>query len=191
MTRVYAILAHPKKDSLSGHIFYTVVKHLRDHGIFVDVLDLYDHKEQIPFYIPSLSQNIDQYPFAQQNKDRFMAADRLFIVYPIYWYAVPGIMKCWLDLITNYAWNFDKGPYGIPLHHITKALVVNSAGMSNLFRWFRTKNSGTEMLKDSFKFLGINRYDFYEIGNSGHLTTKKLENHFAKIIKKSNKLVQN
>jgi putative NADPH-quinone reductase len=188
--RIYAILAHPKKDSLSGRLFYTTVEHLKSQGVDVDVLDLYEYINQIPYFVPSPSQGwggqgLEKHSFYQENKARFMAADRLFIVYPIYWYAVPGIMKSWLDLITNYAWKFEGGPYGIPLHPIKKALVVNSASMSNWFRWLRTRNSGSEMLKESFKFLGIKDYSFYEIGSTGSLTKAKVDRHQAKILKLS------
>jgi len=208
--RVLAVLAHPRKDSLSGRIFYNTVDHLKTQiingvNVQVDVLDLYDRKyiqkQEIPFYEPTGSSGsnssdgwdeqsgLAKYPFYQETKELFMSADRIFIVYPIYWYAVPGILKCWLDLVTNYAWKFDKGPYGIPLHKIKKALVVNSASMSNLFRWFRTGNSGSEMIKESLKFFGIRDYSFYEIGNTGKLTSAKVDAHIQKIIRKTNWLL--
>lgn len=209
--RVLAVLAHPRKDSLSGRIFYRTVNHLEKqivHGVKVqvDVLDLYDRKDslkqEIPFYEPIVSPEssdwtnpqeqtgLAKYPIYHETKELFMSADRIFIVYPIYWYAVPGILKCWLDLITNYAWKYENGPYGIPLHKIKKALVVNSAGMSNIFRWFRTRNSGTEMVKESFKFLGIRDYYFYEIGNTGKLTTEKVDLHIQKILRKTDWLLK-
>ena len=208
--KVLAILAHPRKDSLSGRIFYNTVNHLKSQiingvNVQVDVLDLYDRKyvqkQDIPFYEPTGApgsggsdgwdeqSGLEKYPIYQETKDLFMSADRIFIVYPIYWYAVPGILKCWLDLITNYAWKFDKGPYGIPLHTIKKALVVNSASMSNWFRWLRTRNSGTEMIKESFKFFGIRDYRFYEIGSTGKLTPEKVDAHIQKIIKNGDWLI--
>jgi len=193
--RVLAILAHPRKESLSGHFFYKTVDHLKTKGIEVDVLDLYDRKDEIPFYVQAGAsgwddqQGLAKYPFYLETKERFMAADRIFMVYPLYWYAVPGILKCWIDLITNYAWNFEKGPYGIPLHKIKKAFVVNSASMSNWFRWLRTRNSGTEMVKESFKFFGIHDYYFYEIGNTGKLNQEKIDRHLQKIIKNADWLV--
>jgi len=193
--RVLAVLAHPNKDSLSGHMFYTTVEQLKASGAEVDVLDLYVRKDEIPYYIPGSGQGwseggLMQFPFYSENKERFMAADRLFVVYPIYWYAVPGIMKNWLDIVTNYAWKFEKGPYGTPLHKIKKALVINSASMSNWFRWLRTRNSGSEMLKETFKFLGIWNYKFYEIGSTSKLTQAKVDGHMAKILQRSDWLLK-
>lgn len=189
MVRIFAILAHPKKDSFSGRIFYSVVQYLQNQGAHVDVLDLYDRINDVPFY--TSPQTLEQLPFYQENKERFMAADRIFIVYPIYWYAVPGILKCWLDIITNYAWKFESGHHPRPLHKIKKALVVNSASMPNLYRWLFTANSGSAMLKESFKFLGIKDHTFYEIGSTNKLSQAKVDAHIAKIIQKSNALVKN
>ena len=193
--KILAILAHPKKDSLSGRLFYQTVEHLKTSGAIVDVLDLYDRMAEVPFYIaPGSSgwgeQGLSQFPLYNETKDRFLAADRIFVVYPIYWFAVPGILKCWIDLITNYAWKYEKGPYGKPLHAIKKALVVNSASMSNWFRWLRTRNSGSEMLKETFKFLGIFDYSFYEIGSTGSLTAAKVAAHTTKILKQADWLLR-
>jgi len=193
--RIYAVLAHPKKDSLSGRFFYTTVQHLTDQGHQVDMLDLYERMQDVPFYIPKQgtgwsNTGLDQFPIYNEIKTSVMSADRIFMVYPIYWYAVPGIMKCWIDLITSYAWKFDKGPHGIPLHKIKKALVVNSASMSNWYRWLHTRNSGSEMVKESFKFLGIKNYYFYEIGSTGELTQAKVDKHQEKIKRLANWLAE-
>ena len=193
MTKVYAILAHPRKDSLVGTLFYTTVKQMRAAGATVDVLDLYERAPEVLFYEQTLKNTHNA--FFEENKARFMTADRILIMYPVFWYAVPGIMKCWLDLITSYA--FTYGPeqctifsnYAIPKHTIKKALVVNSAAMHSWFRWLRTKNSGTEMVKESLKFLSIWNNIFYEIGSTSTLTPDKVQQHQTKILKYSDWLI--
>lgn len=186
MVRVYAILAHPNKDSLSGRLFYSTVQHLEKQGAIVDVLDLYEHADRIPLYSRSLESNA----FFQENKQRFMNADRLFIVYPVYWYAVPGALKCWLDLITNFAWKYDGGRAAKPLHSIKKLLIVNSANMPNWVRWFFTRNSATEMVRESFKWMGVTSCKVHEIGNAHKTTAEQAAAHQTKIIKKSDWLLQ-
>lgn len=183
MAHVYAILAHPNKDSLTGRLFYETVQHLKTQGVTVDVLDLYEHAGRIPFFISP--KQLEENDFFKENRQRFMAADRLFIVYPVYWYAVPGILKCWLDLITNFAWKYEGKHHAKALHNIQKALVVNTASISNWRKWLCTRNSASEMLKESFKWMSIKSYDFYEIGNTSQLTTTKINTHLANIAKKS------
>jgi len=117
--RVYAILAHDKKDSLNCHLFSQTIKYLELKEIEVDPLNLYDYEKDIPFYSHD-KKNLEKNSFFKENKKRFMLADRLVIVHPIYWYSVPGILKTWMDLITNFAWKYEGKPYAKALHKIKK-----------------------------------------------------------------------
>ena len=75
---VYAILAHPKgKNSLNGHIFYSLVQDLKNKGATVDILDLYDHADQISLYYPkdAGAKNPELTDFYKENKEnRFFNA---------------------------------------------------------------------------------------------------------------------
>jgi NAD(P)H dehydrogenase (quinone) len=182
--RIYAIIAHPKKEGLNRTLFNAAINHLKEQGATVDVLDLYERVHDVPFYVPpkTMTPGADKrFDFFYENKERYMAADRLFIVYPVYWYAVPGILKCWLDLITNFAWKFKTSTYALPLCTIKKTLVINTASMPNWYRWFCTRNSATEMMKQSFKFMGLKPYKFYEIGKADKLTEKDIAQHIVKV----------
>jgi putative NADPH-quinone reductase len=190
MTRILAVLASPTDNSLTSNIFHACVDAMRAQGANVDVLNLYERADSIPFYHPPLAgqpsdSGLSSIPFYNENKERIMAADRLFIVYPVWWYSVPGIMKCWLDLITNYAWKFEGGYKPKPLHHITKAFVVNSAGMPNLIRWLFTRNSASEMIKEFLRFIGVPSFRFYEIGNTYKINPDGYQHHVNQAIKKA------
>lgn len=194
IVRIYAILAHPRKDSLTGTLFYSAVRHMQESGAQVDVLDLYDRAQDVALYNPNLKNSHNS--FFEENKERFMAADRIFIVYPIFWYAVPGIMKCWMDLITSYAFDYSShdaqlfSNYAKPKHAIRKALVINSAGMTTFFRKFFTRNSGSEMVKETLKFLGISTYSFYEINDTTRMTPEKNAYHARKVTMLCNWLIK-
>ena len=190
--KILAILAHHNKTSFSARTFYAVVDHLRQQGANVDVLDLYDRYKEIPFYFsqrlhtdePNLPLLTD-FPFFQENKERLIAADRIFIVHPIYWSSVPGILKCWIDLITNFAWKYEGKKGAKPLHKITKAFVVNSSHVALWRRRYLDFNPARRQLEQLFDFIGIKDYDFYEIGNTGLLNQTKETNHIEKIIVQS------
>lgn len=186
--RVLAVLAHPNKNSLNAYLFNTVVEQLKKHGAIVDVLNLYDHAQRIPFFDRTTISNNE---FFIENKDRFMAADRLLIVHPVWWYSVPGILKTWLDLITNFAWKYKGGStHAQALHKIKKALVINTAGMSNIVRWLFTRNSATAQIKQTFKFIDLTDTAFYEIGNTDRLTPEIIKKHTERIIKKADWLAE-
>lgn len=186
--RIYAILAHPKKESMNAHFFYEAVTHMKKRGHLVDVLDLYDRADQVPFFgrhvIGGSQQEPIYHPFFIENKNRFMAADRLFIEYPIYQFSVPGILKAWMDLITNFAWKHEGGFHAKPLHKIKKAVVVNSSGVPVLYRRFLTKNPATAQMQYTFDFIGIPKTSFYEIGGVATLTHEAGKKHIQKITEK-------
>ena len=197
--RIFAVLAHPNKESNNGTLFYAAVRHLQAKGHEVDVLDLYDHAQHIPFYPKQLpGQHIEDalknVPFFQENKARFLAADRLLVVYPVWWYSVPGILKCWLDIITNYAWSFKErtwrhGFNARPLHTITKVLVVNTGGLSWWQQIFGPRNLATKTLRASFTFMGIKAFKSHKIYQTRKLTTEQLNKHLQTVLKKCDWLV--
>jgi putative NADPH-quinone reductase len=187
--RVYAILAHDKKDSLNGFIFSKIIEHLKSKNVELDILNLYDHVNQIPFYIHN-EEILQQNKFFLENKKRFMAADRLLIVHPVYWYSTPGILKCWIDLITNFAYQYESGAHAKALHKIKKAMVVNTWMAPAWYIKFFTTNPPKKQLQETFKFLEINEFYFYQIGsiyNPNFKTT--VEKHIQKILKTADKFI--
>ncbi|MBS1987621.1 NAD(P)H-dependent oxidoreductase [Candidatus Dependentiae bacterium] len=190
--KVLAILANHDKNSLSSRIFYQVTHHLAQNGAQVDILDLYERQDEIPFYVghkPDQSPTLHTSTFFHENKERFLAADKLLIVYPIYWYAVPGILKCWFDLITTFAWKFTGKSKTQPLHKIKHAFIINSSMESWWHRRFLTTNPSRRQISQTFDFIGIPNYDFYEIGSTHTLKQAQITGHINAIIARSKKLL--
>ena len=187
--RIYAILAHDKKDSLNGFIFNKVTEHLKNKKFDVDVMHLYDFADQIPFFVHDKNKT-EQNSFFQENKKLFMDADRLLIVHPVYWYSLPGILKCWVDLITNFAWKYESGKYAKALHKIKKAMVINTSMAPAWYRKFFTCNPATTQMKENFRFFDIPKFYFYQIGSVSKLDENKVNLHIKKILKIVDELVK-
>lgn len=185
-------MAHHNKTSFSARSFHAAIEKFKQQGAQVDVLDLYDRYKDIPFYFSERQNSnepnlplLGEFPFFHENKDRFMAANKLFIVHPIYWSAVPGILKCWIDLITNFAWKYEGKRQAKALHKITKAFVVNGSSAPLWRRRFFDLNPARRQLEQAFDFMSINDYDFYEIGSTGSLDQEAETKHIEKIVVKS------
>ena len=193
--RVLAVLAHDRKDSLNAYLFNKLIEHLKAEQCEVDILDLHDRAKDIPFYssirdpftggYPLLDTN----PFYQELKDRFMAADRLVIVHPVYWYSVPGILKCWIDLITNHFWRYEGGIWATPKHKIKKMLIVHTASASWLTYKFVLANTARTTLWQTFRWFGIPKVYFYEIFSVYSQNERTVARHVNKILKLSKKLL--
>ncbi len=191
--RIYAIFAHDRHESLNGQIFFALVNQFKALGHDVDILDLYAREDEIPFYHHERAETPEgtflNNPFFKENKQRFMAADRLLIVHPIYWYSLPGILKTWIDLITNYAWHYEGGFYARGLHNIKKVFVVNTSNMPLWYRRSCTENPAMVQMRETFKFFGVPKIGFYQIGHVGALTEKTVNDHITRAMKQSRMLL--
>jgi len=188
--RVYALIAHDKEKSLTRHVFNSVTDYLKKSGAEVDMLDLYQQADQIPFYWHN-KEKLHSFPFFQENKERFMTADRLLISFPVYWYSVPGILKCWIDLITSFAWKYEQGFYAKPLHHIQKGLFLSATMTPNWFNRFILGNPAQNQIKQTCKFIGIYQNQFYNIGSTRHLNDEKVKAHIKKILQLADSFIAN
>jgi NAD(P)H dehydrogenase (quinone) len=187
--RILAIVAHDKETSLTKKIFNETLEFLREQkNIELDVLDLYAHAHEIPFYI-SNREKLEVFPFYQENKERILKADRLLIIFPTYWYGVPGILKCWFDLINQYAWKFN-GPYkpAIPLHNIKKALVINLTITPRWYNFLWLGDPARDQVKNTLRFLNIKPI-MYTVDRSTTLSEKQLIAHKKKINDLCRKLI--
>jgi len=187
---IYAVVAHDRKNSLTQKMFHALLNHLSaKKNISIDILDLYDRADDIPFYWSDF-EKLSSYPFFHENKERFMKADRLIISFPVHWYSTPGILGCWIDLITNFAWNYEQGFYAKPLHNIRKSLVINSTMSPSWYNRYILGNPVHNQLKQTFKWMGIFDQLFYEIGNTKQLTDKKVSKHLENICTLGERLVE-
>lgn len=147
------VLAHPRQDSLNGHLFRTGVRALsRDRE--VETSDLYalafdpllgEHDLGEPAGRPGNLAVLAGEAFAQGRVQPQVAAEHaklataelLILQFPLWWYAPPAILKGWLDrvLTDSFAYDGDLDPvHGTPRRYgdggLTRrrALVVVTVG---------------------------------------------------------------
>src|SRR5690348_4594251 len=87
---VYAIVANDNRTGFTHAACKSAVQQFEKDGHSVDTLDLYDHKKEVPFFEHSRDY-LESFPLYLDNKARFLKADVLLLVFPIYWYDVPAI----------------------------------------------------------------------------------------------------
>lgn len=186
--KVLAVLANDKKKSLNRYLFDNITQYLSQQNHSVDVLDLYQRYNDIPFYVQPKAENsvtqknLSDYPFFREHQERFMAADMLVIVTPIYWYTVPGILKSWMDLITNFAWKYSGKRHAKPLHHVKKVVLVATMGIPWFYKVFVLRNAIARHLRESFNFIGIKECITYEITSVHNLSQPAAQKHLQKIL---------
>ena len=70
---------------------------------------------------------------------RIERADALILVYPIYWWSMPGLLKGWIDRVFTNGWAYDEDPAASlikKLSHLPVHLVgIGGAGQRTYRKW--------------------------------------------------------
>ena len=138
--RVFVLFAHPVPTSFQATLHRRVVETLRDVGHEVDDCDLYaegfeavlSRQERLDYHDVTRNQrNVSDYT------SRLLAADALVLVYPVWIFGVPAIMKGFFDrvLVPGVMFDLVDGRVKMKLHNIRKVTGVATYGGS---RWRAT-----------------------------------------------------
>ncbi|WP_420409417.1 NAD(P)H-dependent oxidoreductase [Hoeflea sp.] len=135
--RILVVHAHPVETSFNKALFRLTVERLRNRGHEIDALDLYAED-----FEPRLSSaEREAYHDTETNRtnvsdyvERLLAAEALVLVYPVWNYGFPAILKGWFDRIflPGVSFALVDGAVRPVLHNITKLVVVTTYGGS---RW--------------------------------------------------------
>lgn len=133
--RVLVLFAHPVPTSFQAALHRRVVDTLRDVGHEVDDCDLYAENFQA---VLSRQERLDYHDLVrnQRNVDeyvsRLLAADSLVLVFPVWIFGVPAIMKGFFDRVFVPGVMFDlvDGRVKMKLHNLRKVTGVATYGGS-------------------------------------------------------------
>jgi len=120
MSSVLLVFAHPRRDSLTGQIADCITQVLAAKGITVEFADLVAEG-----FDPVLRQ--DDEPDWDDPDKVYSAAvivemesirrnDSTIMVFPVYTWSVPAVLKGWLDRVWNYG--FAYGPRKFPQQRV-------------------------------------------------------------------------
>lgn len=106
------VVAHPRPDSLTAATARRARERLEAAGYTVDVLDL--HAEDFdprmtPADEPDWAHRDKTYsPEVRAHMDRVTAADLITMVFPLWWFGLPAILKGWIDRVWNYGFAYGR-----------------------------------------------------------------------------------
>ncbi|MGF9695884.1 NAD(P)H-dependent oxidoreductase [Paenibacillus sp. MABNR03] len=103
--KVKLVVAHPRQNSLTFAVMNRFIDGMKENHHEIDILDLY-HDGFDPLY--SLEDERDwqnpnkqHAPVIRKELDRVLAADAIVLVFPIWWYNMPSMLKAYLDKVWN------------------------------------------------------------------------------------------
>lgn len=102
MTRALVVFCHPKPDSFTGAVRDVALARLAAKGAEVRLIDLYarafDPALSLAEWEGYLDTPANRAPVAEDVAS-LQWADTLIFVYPTWWYALPAVLKGWLDRV--------------------------------------------------------------------------------------------
>lgn len=104
---VLTILDHPNPNSFSAAVAQEFMKGAKAAGHSVELADL--HGEG---FDPLWSQtDSDASPIMSDiatEQHRIARADAICLVFPLYWWGMPSMMKGWVDRVWSWGWAYDQ-----------------------------------------------------------------------------------
>jgi NAD(P)H dehydrogenase (quinone) len=107
---ILVVLDHPRRDSLTGACFDAFTTGLRSAGHRVELADL--HREGFdprmkPADEPDWSDAGKRYSDAVlAEQARILRNDTVALVFPVWWWSVPAMLKGWIDRVWNNGWAY-------------------------------------------------------------------------------------
>ena len=137
MTRVLVLFAHPVPDSFSAALHGTVVDSLAKRGWEIDDCDLYAEgfqpiltEEERRIYHDEPKNTL---PVAE-HVERLRGADALILVFPVWIYGFPAILKGYFDrvCVPGVAFRLENGKVFPNLRNIRRLAAVTTYGGTRL-----------------------------------------------------------
>lgn len=139
--RTLIVVSHPEPGSLTHSVAAQVGEGLldADAGSSFEIADLAAEGFDPRFSAADLAVHRGQASppadvLAEQR--RIERAEALVLVYPVYWWSMPGQLKGWIDRVFSNGWAFEDSP-GKPmakkLGHLQVHLVAIAGGDARLF----------------------------------------------------------
>ncbi|WP_288483496.1 NAD(P)H-dependent oxidoreductase [uncultured Novosphingobium sp.] len=119
--KTLVVMTHPAESSLTRTITNAIMDALRADGCDAELLDLAAERFDPVFGPTDHAAFNGKAPLSEDvraEQRRIDRADHLILVYPVYWWTMPALLKGWIDRVFVAGWAFDEDTEG----RITKRL---------------------------------------------------------------------
>lgn len=109
------VVSHPLPDSLVGAVSRRIAAGIGEAGHSCEIADLSAEGFDPRFKSSDIASHLRQGPAdpaVAAEQARIDRADALILVYPVYWWSFPGLLKGWIDRVFNNGWAYEDRPDG-------------------------------------------------------------------------------
>ena len=100
--KILVVLCHPRSDSLTGKVAEAFSNGAKSNGHTVEFVDLY--KEEFNPVLeskdePNNGELINYSKEVQIEFNRLNSNDAVVMIFPLWWWAMPAMLKGWIDRV--------------------------------------------------------------------------------------------
>jgi len=129
---VLAVFAHPVRDAFMGQVLDSFVVGAEAAGHHVEIADLYREGFE-PVMRPEDYAAFEARPMPDdvlREQARVERADAVALIYPIFWWGFPAILKGWFDRVWCMGWAWDSPETPTSILPGRKWVVMCSSGLT-------------------------------------------------------------
>ncbi|MEP9378888.1 NAD(P)H-dependent oxidoreductase [Aquabacter sp. CN5-332] len=122
------VVSHPNPGSLTHAIAAQAAEGVRtssrEHS--AEIVDLAAERFDPSFSTDDIAVHLRQAapsPHILAEQARIDRADALVLVYPVYWWSMPALLKGWIDRVFSNGWAYDEGPDIVPAKKLNRLNV--------------------------------------------------------------------
>lgn len=134
------VVAHPEEDSLTHRFAGKLQRALTAQGARSNIVDLttegFDPRFTASDHAAFLGRGTVPEDVVLEQK-RLNDVKHLFLVFPVYWWSMPALLKGWIDRVFIGGWAFDQPPGGRlepKLRDLTIHLVPIAGAASGVYQ---------------------------------------------------------
>lgn len=154
------IYAHPWDGSFNHFVLETAVDLLKKQGKAVDVIDLNkDGFDPVmhPADLKVFARGEYADPLAKSYVEKLKNANELVLIFPIWWYGEPAILKGFYDKVLLKGHVYDQVNHGLQgLLNINKATVLTTASISKEIFGYLGDPINNVLIGGVLKTIGVN-----------------------------------
>ena len=127
--KILLVLCHPRANSLTSQIAEAFSEGATKAGHHVELLDLYKENFDPVLRIEDEpnDEELENYSLEVQSEfKRLNNNAAVVMVFPLWWWSLPAMLKGWIDRVWNYGLM-----YGSNQHNVKKGLMIALAGASD------------------------------------------------------------
>jgi NAD(P)H dehydrogenase (quinone) len=169
--RVLVIFSHPKRDSFTGRLLESFVQGLEEAGHDVEVADLYAEGFQ-PLLVPDDYAQWHDRPMPDdvlREQARVDRSDAIALVFPIWWWSMPAMLKGWFDRVFSAGWAYaeEYDPEGSLLRSRKFVLLCPAGSSERQYRKYRYDETFRNLVEvGTLSYCGVTQVEthiFFEV----------------------------